>query len=67
MALLPGTGTYHNVRGLGVSDALRRARRPYKLGNAAIGLGLFGFIVSVCESNVMVSELINRHILYNCS
>ncbi|ORY81894.1 hypothetical protein BCR37DRAFT_392947 [Protomyces lactucae-debilis] len=42
-----GTHSYHNPRGFGVSDALKRARSPYKLGNAAIGLALVGFIASV--------------------
>lgn len=48
MAILPGTGSYHNAKGFGVSDALKRARRPYKLGNALIGVALAGFITSVC-------------------
>lgn len=45
-----GTHSYHNPRGFGVSDALKRARSPYKLGNAAIGLALVGFIASVCKA-----------------
>lgn len=48
MAFLPGTGSYHDARGFGVSEALKRARSPHKMSNLWIGLGLTAFIASVC-------------------
>lgn len=56
MAILPGTGSYHNPNGFGVSDALKRARSPHRLGNVFIGVGLTAFIVSVCEWMVLISK-----------
>lgn len=59
MAILPGTGSYHNPRGFGVSEALKRARSPHRLGNVAIGVTLTAFIVSVCTSSLFLSII--RH------
>ncbi|CCG81696.1 protein of unknown function [Taphrina deformans PYCC 5710] len=52
MPILPGTGSYHNPRGFGVSDALKRARSPHRFGNIFIGMALTGFIISVYSYSI---------------
>lgn len=63
MAILPGTGSYHNPRGFGVSDALKRARSPHRFGNVLIGLTLTTFIVSVCKGTLVLSMLTSNSCL----
>jgi hypothetical protein len=39
---------YAGPKGYGFTEALKRARKPYHFRNAALGIGIFGFVTAVC-------------------
>ncbi|RKP10746.1 hypothetical protein THASP1DRAFT_10615, partial [Thamnocephalis sphaerospora] len=44
---------YAGPKGYGFTEALQRARQPYRFRNAMLGLGLFGFVTAVYTYSIM--------------
>ncbi|KAI8048103.1 hypothetical protein BDF22DRAFT_602390, partial [Syncephalis plumigaleata] len=44
---------YAGPKGYGFTEALKRARKPYHFRNAALGVGLFGFVTAVYAYSIL--------------